>query len=233
MPPRLLVIESEDDAPVGWLGETWAAGRVRLDTVKGQHGDAIPAVVGPTTSGHDALVVLGGYMGANDDAAAPWLTPLKRLVADTVGQGLPFLGICLGHQLAAVALGGAVAPNPAGRTAGLRSLLLTAEGRADPLLGPADGAACVHYNNDIVTELPSGATVLASTPDGAPQALRLAPRAWSVQFHPEAGPDVVARWGKDAPDGAILRADVTGARERLRSTWSAFGDRFVSLVSRP
>ena len=57
-------------------------------------------------------------MGACDDAVAPWLAPTRALIADAVARGVPTLGVCLGHQLAAVALGGTVGRNPSGRPSG-------------------------------------------------------------------------------------------------------------------
>lgn len=229
MAPRILVIESDDVAPIGWLGEAWKRAGVTLDHVKGQAGHAIPAEVGPQTSGHDALLVLGGRMSAND-AEHAWLAPTRALIAQAVARDVPVLGICLGHQLAAVALGGAVTPNPAGRTRGLQPVGLTGAGREDRLLGPTAGSRAVHHNNDIVTEIPTGATVLATTADGAPQALRLAPRAWSVQFHPEATPEVVARWGELEGDDDGWREEFVAALPELRRTWLSFADRFVEVA---
>lgn len=230
MAPTFLVVESDDEAPIGWLGEAWERAGITIDVVKAQQGAAVPARVGPDSSGHDALVVLGGRMGAYDDADHDWLAPTRALIARTVAEDVPLLGICLGHQLTAVALGGAVSVNPAGPTRGLQPVGLTDEGRADPLLGPAAGARALHYNNDIVSQIPSGATLLATTRDGAPQALRLGPRAWTVQFHPEATPEIVSRWGALEGDESTWH-DVSEAAPALRQAWLPFADRFVGLVS--
>ena len=61
-------------------------------------------------------------MGANDDATSPWLPAVKELIREAAADGVPTLGICLGHQLATVALGGEVLPNPAGRQFGLQDV---------------------------------------------------------------------------------------------------------------
>ena len=85
-----------------------------------------------------------------------------------------------------------------------------------------DGLPAIHYNDDVVLEVPSGATVLATLPDGRPQALRFGPSAWGVQFHPETSPEVFGAWLRwDSPDGLTpeqeaLLAEVSAAREVLR-----------------
>ncbi len=113
---RLLVVQHEPDAPVAWLGEWWAEIGLELDVVRGDLGEPVPSA---WSAAHDGLVVLGGAMGANDDDLAPWLAPTRALLAGAVALGVPTLGVCLGHQLAAVALGGTVGRNPSGRTSGL------------------------------------------------------------------------------------------------------------------
>ena len=233
---RLLVVQHESDAPVAWLGEWWAALGLELDVVRGDLGEPVPERWADVAGAPDGLVVLGGAMGASDDALAPWLGPTRSLLADAVALGVPTLGVCLGHQLAAVALGGTVAPNPSGRTIGPVPVRLSRAAASDPLLAGVDGLPAIHYNDDVVLEVPSGATVLATLPDGRPQALRFGPSAWGVQFHPETSPEVFGAWLRwDSPDGLtpeqeVLLADVTAAREVLRTAWQPFAERFASLV---
>lgn len=231
---RLLVVQHEPDAPVAWLGEWWTGLGLDLDVVRGDLGEPVPERLDPRH--HDGLVVLGGAMGACDDALAVWLEPTRRLLADAVEHGVPTLGVCLGHQLAAVALGGRVHRNPTGRTIGLVPVELTPEGESDPLLRGLGRTVAVHYNDDVVTELPSGATVLATLPDGRPQAVRYGPQAWGVQFHPETSPEVFAAWLRwDSPDGLLpaqedLLAEVTAARGTLREGWRPLAERFAALL---
>ena len=230
---RLLVVQHEPDAPPAWLGEWWSALGLELDVVRGDLG--VP-VEDRWTEQHDGLVVLGGAMGANDDAVAPWLAATRSLIADAVAQRVPTLGVCLGHQLAAVALGGTVGRNPTGRTIGPVPVRLTGAAASDPLLGGFDGLPAIHYNDDVVLELPPDATVLATLPDGRPQALRLGPTAWGVQFHPETSPEVFGSWLRwDSPDGLtaeqeVLLARVQAAREALRTAWQPLAARFAALV---
>ena len=225
---RLLVVQHERDAPVGWLGEWWSELRVELDVVDGDLGAPVP---GSLAGRADGLVVLGGAMGACDDATSPWLTPTKALIADTVRRGAPCLGVCLGHQLAAVALGGRVERNPHGRTRGIRPVCLTEAGRTDPLLAGLHGAPAVHYNDDVVTALPEGAQVLARTDDGMPQAVRFGPSAWGVQFHPETSPEIFATWGEGGQGEA--HREVEAARARLRTAWAPVAAAFAGLLPAP
>jgi GMP synthase (glutamine-hydrolysing) len=229
---RLLVVQHEPDAPAAWLGEWWAALGVGVDVVRGDLGEAVPVRL----DRHDGLVVLGGAMGACDDALAPWLRPTRALLADAVARGVPTLGVCLGHQLGAVALGGVVGRNPSGRTVGLVPVDLTPAGMADPLLSGLGGLPAVHYNDDVVLRVPPKAEVLAVLPDGRPQALRLGPAAWGVQFHPETSPEVFGAWLRwDSPDGLTaeqeeLLVEVTTAREVLRTAWQPLAERFAAVA---
>lgn len=233
--PRLLIVGHQDDCPPGWYGEWFRAAGLELDVVGGHRGEPIPSDL----SGYDGLVVLGGEMGAYDDADHPWLIPTKALIATAIRAGQCFLGICLGHQLAAVALGGAVVKNPRGHATGLTPVRLTAEGRDDLLLGPTQpGALTIQWNNDVVSRLPAGAVELATSPDGAVQAARFAPRAWGVQFHPEASPEIFTGWtvAKGSPervDGIDVREvaeAIAAAEPALRRAWEPFARRFAELV---
>ncbi|MBD3782209.1 MAG: type 1 glutamine amidotransferase [Micrococcales bacterium] len=232
MARSLLVVQHEPDAPLAWLGEWWEALGLRLTVVRGDLGQPVPARL--ADGGHDGLVVLGGSMGANDDAEHPWLGPTKALLRDTARAGEPVLGVCLGHQLAAVALGGRAGRNPAGRTLGVVPVALTTDGMGDPLLAGTLGAPAVHFNDDVVLQVPPGASVLARLPDGRPQALRLGLRAWSVQFHPETSPEVFADWMRSEPeeaDGPAALADVTAARDALRGAWQPLAERFAAQLA--
>jgi GMP synthase (glutamine-hydrolysing) len=232
--PRVLVIQHEDDCPPAWFGEWFEAASIELDVRLGHRGDEVPR----TIDEHDALVVLGGEMGAHDDATHPWLTATKALIADVVAVGRPFLGICLGHQLAAVALGGEVIVNPAGQAVGLALVRVDDEGTGDDLLSSVDdGASSIQWNNDIVSRLPEGSVRLATAPDGTVQAARFAPLAWGVQFHPEASPDVFASWLRVVPPGedrdrlTETSAQIAAAESDLRRAWEPLARRFAAVVS--
>jgi GMP synthase (glutamine-hydrolysing) len=195
----VLVVEHEAGAPGGWFTDELAAAGCRLDVRRPYAGDALPDPDG--TAAFDGVVVLGGSMAAWDDVAAPWLPGTRTIVRAAEATGVPTLGICLGHQLAAKALGGEAGPNPAGPTVAVLPVSWADDAAGDPLFADARGTTrAVHWNNDVVAVLPPGGRVLASSPDGAVQAARLGRHVWGVQFHPEAGASIVGRWVEE--DGA-------------------------------
>jgi GMP synthase (glutamine-hydrolysing) len=216
----LLVVQHQDTCPpalfAGWLTDAGLS----LDVRRPYRGEPLPVDMGD----HAGLLVLGGSMGAHDDAEHAWLPLTKALLRHAVEVASPTLGICLGHQLAAVALGGTSRPNPAGQTAGVRPIGWCADTSADPLFAPlADSDALApHWNSDIVTDLPENAEVLARTGDGAPQVLRLGPRAWGVQFHPEVDHAVVSVWADEDRDKAAAKGlDVDEALQQVKEAESA------------
>lgn len=219
-----------------WLSEAGA----ELDVRRPYAGDALPADL----AGHGGMLVLGGEMGAYDDADHPWLPDVKRLASGAVHDGTPVLGICLGLQLVAVALGGEVRPSSRGQQIGVLDVGWTDAAYDDRLLGPVAArhdVPAVQWNNDIVTRLPEGAVDLAHTRHGELQAARFAPSVWGVQWHPEAGEEIIGRWADNDRDDAVERgvdvdayvADVAAARDRLRKTWRLLADAFAALCREP
>jgi GMP synthase (glutamine-hydrolysing) len=227
-PPRVAVVQHTAVCPPGRVGDWLAEDGCELEVFRCHAGDGLPASLAP----YAALVVLGGEMGADDDALHPWLTPTKDLLATAVATGLPTLGICLGLQLLAVACGGRVAPAPTGPQLGVREVEPTAAAADDPLLvGLAPGAAGVHWNNDLVVDLPPGAVV---------QALRLGDAAWGLQHHPEVDPATLRLWAEADVAGGLLEPAVAATRlagverrdDELARTWRAVVRRFARVVHR-
>ncbi|WP_165355256.1 type 1 glutamine amidotransferase [Nocardioides oleivorans] len=235
--PHLLAVEHEDSCPPALVGEWLTRAGCTIEVCRPYAGDALPAL-----TSYDGVVVLGGEMGANDDDAHAWLPPLRSGIRDAVAAGTPLLGICLGHQLIAVALGGAVARNPRGQTVGLQPVGWTAAAATDDLVGEhVGGEQAIHWNNDVAVRLPDGAVVLARTPDGQVQAARFGPRAWGIQAHPEADTAIIERWlssegdteaggGRGHDPDAVLAA-IRAAAPALTSWWQPVAVRFAAVVA--
>jgi GMP synthase (glutamine-hydrolysing) len=233
--PLVLVVEHDRECPPALLGDWLTDAGCALDVRRPYAGDDLPADL----ASYDGLLVLGGPMGANDDAKHPWLGPVKALVRDAVGTQVPTLGVCLGHQLAAVALGGTVGLNPQGQQVGLLGVGWTDAAKDDELLGPlATPRRGVQWNDDVVTGLPADATLLAETGRGEVQAVRYAPRVWGVQLHPEVDVPVLQPWAESdrgshetrgIDTDAVLR-DIDAARAELDDAWRPLADGFTALA---
>jgi GMP synthase (glutamine-hydrolysing) len=141
----------------------------------------------------DLLVVLGGPIGAYEDHLYPFLRGELRLLERRLAAGRPTLGICLGAQLMAKALGARVYPGPA-KEIGWSPLKLTAAGERSPLqfIGPAE-TAVLHWHGDTF-DLPAGATLLASTPQCAHQAFAVGKNILGLQFHAEVDGAGIEQW---------------------------------------
>jgi GMP synthase-like glutamine amidotransferase len=184
--------------------------------------------VPPSVEG-DALIVLGGPMGAYDDEAAPWLPAVRALLLSAVDDGVPTIGICLGAQLLAVAAGGAVERGAAGPEIGLGEVTVTA---ADDLLLTPGPMPVVQWHYDAVVELPDGAEVLASNSQYSIQAFRVGEVAWGLQFHIEATTDMVRTWAVDeGMDPGPIVEPITFADDRLAATGREIARRFGETIT--
>ncbi|KRE36090.1 hypothetical protein ASG73_15675 [Janibacter sp. Soil728] len=230
----LLVVQHQDSCPPGRVGQWLTEAGVELDVRRPYAGDALP----DDLSGHDGLLVLGGEMSCGDDEAAPWLPAVRELIRTAAKGATPTLGICLGHQLASVALGGEVAVNPAGRTLGVLTVSPTPELAQDALFATAQGGPVAQWNNDVVTRLPDGAVRLADNERGDLLLARLAPAVWGVQGHPEADLHVVTGWAvKDSGSPAVVGIDlpavlgaVKDAQPQVDATWRPVAQAFAALL---
>lgn len=140
----------------------------------------------------DLLVVLGGPIGAYGEAAYPFLSDELALISTRLAEGRPTLGICLGAQLMARALGAAVRPMER-KEIGFAALSLTTAGCKSVLAEIPSETAVLHWHGDTF-DIPSRAQSLAATSGCANQAFATGKHALALQFHLEADTNVLERW---------------------------------------
>jgi GMP synthase (glutamine-hydrolysing) len=232
--PTVLVIEHEDKCPPALVGQWLTEAGCALEVCRPYAGDEVPAL-----DAYDALLILGGPMGAHDDEQHPWLRTVKQRVREAATAQLPTLGICLGHQLIAVALGGTVEKNRHGQQLGLLGVGWTEAAGTDELMGPlTTPRRGVQWNDDIVTTLPDGATLLAATGRDEIQAVRYGPTVWGVQLHPEVDVPVLLPWAESdrgshearGVDQQALLRDIGAARAELDDAWRPLAYGFAVLA---
>lgn len=230
----ILVIEHEAQCPPGWMGDRLVDAGCALDVRRPYRGDVLPTDL----TEHRSMVVLGGDMDAFADADHPWLTDVKSLVRSASADGTPTLGICLGHQLITVALGGEVHRNPLGQQIGVPRVGWLGTADEDLLFAPLTGTRiAVQWNNDVVRSLPTSSVVLAQTDRGEIQAVRFGPAMWGVQWHPEAGEEIVTQWAANDRDDASERgvdvdvyvAQVAAAHTELQASAQRMAEGFAAL----
>ncbi|HSV01004.1 MAG TPA: glutamine amidotransferase [Roseiarcus sp.] len=181
----------------------------------------------------DLLIVLGGPIGVYETDAYPFLIEEIEAIGRRLDSKRPVLGVCLGAQLMAAALGAKVASGP-GKEIGYAPVDLTAAGRGSPL-ARLEGLPVLHWHGDACTP-PSGAEILASTALCPVQAFRFGAEALALQFHVETDPTRIETWlighafelVKAGVDPRAIRADAgrTGAAmaeagRALLSDWLA------------
>jgi len=232
---RALVVTHDPAEGPGLLADWLPAAGLDLDVLAPHAGDVLPERI----TGHDALVVMGGPQQAYDDASAPWLLATKALLRSAVADRVPVLGVCLGAQLLAEATGGVVEPGASGPELGARLVAKRDVAGADPLVWDTPMSwICVQWHWDVVTELPPGATLLASSTRYPHQMFRVGDRAWGLQFHVETPADVFRGWVAEQADAlreaggdpdALLERTLVELPE-VAALWRPVCERFAAVV---
>ena len=214
------VLHHLDKSALGHVGPPLRAAGLELDERVLLHGAELPE-----PGSVDGMVVLGGDQSAVHAGADPVLAREAQLLRETVAAGVPVLGICLGGQVLAHALGGRV--RHVGQVVEWRALRKTAAGAADPLFGALEEPLpALHWNEDVF-DLPPGAEVLAEpAPDGV-EAFRHG-SAWGVQYHPDVDQAVLDDWLATYPDDVPDRAAFAAAsrawmKAQARASATLFG----------
>ncbi len=235
---RVLVFQHIAIEHPGIFRSFMAADGITWDAVELDEGERIPAL-----DPYDTLIVMGGPMDVFDEEQYPWLVEEKRAIREWVAlRRRPYLGLCLGHQLLADALGGKVERMTTPEVGMLR-VETTEAARTDALfkgLGPM--LDCLQWHGCEVTGLPKDATVLARSPACAVQAFRVGANAYGLQYHVELTSSTVADWGavpiytesleKSCGRGALgkLDADARALMPALAANARRLYDNFKALA---
>ncbi|KAA0892082.1 type 1 glutamine amidotransferase [Oryzomonas rubra] len=208
------LIQNDPEVPPGNITEHFQAMGITAKVCHAYRNEPLPAP--EDTRG---VIVLGGAMCANDDQRHPFLIQVKGFIREVVARRIPYLGICLGGQLLAAAMGGKVISNR-WEELGTLEVELTAAGQEDRLftgLDPRLGTFQWHHDS---FDLPTGAVLLAASPACPHQAFRIGPCAWGTQFHPEVTEEIIRAWCAWDP-ATRGRADELVAAWRAETSYGA------------
>lgn len=165
-----------------------------------------PEFAGADFSAPDLLILMGGPMGVYERAAHPWIDCEIDRLAQRVERGLPTLGVCLGAQMIAAAMGADVHAGPV-KEVGFAPVDLHDTAAETPLRHVAD-VPVLHWHGDTFP-LPAGVELLASTAAYRHQAFRRGPEILALQFHAEMGEDPRFDHWLDGSDDYVGQAGLT------------------------
>ncbi len=215
--PVVAVLHHLERAFLGHAGPALRGAGVDLDERFLRRGDPLPAL-----GELDGIVSLGGEQNALD----PALAGEAELLREATRAGVPVLGVCLGAQLLAHALGSEVRRLPR-RMVTWTPLEPLPPADGDPVLGALPrGAAGLHWNEDGFA-LPAGATELLRSPGGTVEGFRAGERAWGVQFHAEVDEEALEGWYEDWYE-ALAQAAVAEEAARAADDEHLGGQRALS-----
>lgn len=182
---KILLIAHQETSDPGLVGRMLQDQGYRLDTRRPSLQEALPA----TMDDHDAVVIFGGPMSANDDQTLPFIRRELDWIPVALDSQKPLLGICLGAQLLARVLGAKVSPHPQGLAEiGYFPITPTLAGQ-EYFNGPLQ---VYHWHREGF-ELPQDAVLLAAGATFSNQAFRYN-NAYGVQFHPEMTARMLDKW---------------------------------------
>ncbi|MGB5164313.1 MAG: gamma-glutamyl-gamma-aminobutyrate hydrolase family protein [Woeseiaceae bacterium] len=225
--PKILVFQHVPYEPLGTLDPLLKEAGFRIRYVNfGRNAEEIPQL-----DRYDGLIVLGGPMNSDQIDSYPNLKTEVSLIREAADNDMSVLGICLGAQLLAKALGGTVSRNK-DREIGWYDVELTEAGKTDPVLGAFAPRQRVFQWHEDGIGLPPGAVHLASSPASDVQAFRYGEHAYGLQFHLEVNAPLVERWLTVPDNRAILAAEAGRVEPDLIRTETAAEIAVLEAMSR-
>ena len=181
-----------------------------------------PDAAFPALADFDGLLILGGHMSVHDETVFPWLRPEKEFLRQVLRAGKITLGIGLGAQLLAAALGGEVRPNPEPEI-GFWTVRFSVRSLEHPLLrGWPEKASVLHWHSDTFT-VPPGAVRVGMSAGTATQGFVWGDGIIGLQFHPELtremAEQLIADTGHETATEQEFVQTAPQIRERLKSVW--------------
>ena len=202
--PKILVFQHVPYEPLGTLDPLLKEAGFRIRYVNfGRDPEVRPGL-----DGYEALIVLGGPMNSDQIDSYPNLIHEIEIIREAVDRDMSVLGICLGAQLLAKALGGTVSRNTV-REIGWFDVELTDAGVGDPVLSTFARKQRVFQWHEDGIGLPDGCVHLAGSPASTVQAFRFGEHAYGFQFHLEVDESLIERW-LTVPDNQATLADEAG-----------------------
>jgi GMP synthase (glutamine-hydrolysing) len=182
----VIVLQHVACETLGTIADVLAERRVEARYIRTFAGEPVPA----TMAGATGLIVMGGPMGVYETDRYPFLADEIRLIQQAIDAGKPVLGVCLGSQLIAAALGAHVHPGPQ-KEIGWYEVTLSAAGSTDAVFGGAPRTFTAFVWHGDVFDLPQGAVSLASTALTECQAFRYGTNVYGILFHMEVTETVI------------------------------------------
>jgi GMP synthase-like glutamine amidotransferase len=220
----ILVFEHSPLAGAIRLGQSLRSYGHRLRVISIHEGQSPPGDLDDV----DGIVTCGGPQSANDSQR--WLEDEMACIRAAHEAGMPVVGLCLGSQIAARALGGTVGPLEGGIEMGWHEVVMTDAGREDIIHSglPWTGMQ-FHWHREHVIKPPPGARVLAKSKRCAVQSWALGLRTYGFQYHPEVEMETIEAWAEDEP-GDLTDGGVS--LERLRGESAQHYPAFRRLTQR-
>jgi GMP synthase (glutamine-hydrolysing) len=208
---KVYVLQHHPIENLGTIAEALQGAALAWQYIRIHEGHPVPKDM----KGAGGLIVMGGPMAVYQTDHYPFLRDEMQLVEQAVREELPVLGVCLGAQIVAAALGAKVTRNPAGKEIGWRPVTLSDAALEDRLWrGVAPTITPFHWHGDIF-EVPASAVSLASSEKTPCQGFRYGNSVYALQFHIEVTPESVAamaaEWPRELEKEKISAAEMIGA----------------------